>query len=591
LLDRLAGRRNPAPRTAPQQTPAAPQFSRERPDHAGRAAIDEADGSARLDEAASKGGAHLAGAEDHDRPEVHAALLTRHDRRALMSLPRAGLALFRHSSGGCCEIAAIMSDHDRARTVRAAHADPVNACRALGPSARLAWRGSGLHRRRPNRDPIKVWPMNATSNPRSAGLDFGTTNSVAALSGGAGAETRLLLLEGPGGPAELFRSALCFWHDEAVRGGLAVAAGPAAIHEYLDLPSDSRFLQSFKSVAASRTFETVAVFDKRFRFEELGRLFLDKLSASAAGQLGGLERLVVGRPVEYAGSKPDPALARERYDGMFGGFAREVQYVYEPLGAAFSYASRLTRPAVLLVADFGGGTSDFSVVQVGEPGTARRCRPLGHAGIGIAGDRFDYRIVDRLILPMLGKGGHYRSFDKVLEIPGGYFADFGDWAKLALMRNRRTLAELDRLRRSALDPEAISRMILMIENELGFPLYDAVGRLKRELSQAEQATFRFSGAGLKIEAEVTRSDFESWIAPDVEQIAATVDRAMAAAGLTEANIDRVFLTGGTSLVPLVRSIFTTRFGAGKVMSGGELTSIAHGLALIAGEEDLAGWAA
>jgi hypothetical chaperone protein len=192
---------------------------------------------------------------------------------------------------------------------------------------------------------------------------------------------------------------------------------------------------------------------------------------------------------------------------------------------------------------------------------------------------------------MLGKGGHYRSFDKVIEIPGGYFADFGDWAKLALMRNRRTLAELDRLRRSALDPEAISRMILMIENELGFLLYDAVGRLKRALSMAERATFRFSGAGLEIEAEVTRSDFEGWIGPDVERIAATVDRAMAAAGLAEADIDRVFLTGGTSLVPLVRSIFTTRFGAGKVMSGGELTSIAHGLALIAGEEDLAGWAA
>jgi hypothetical chaperone protein len=196
--------------------------------------------------------------------------------------------------------------------------------------------------------------MTATSSPRLAGLDFGTTNSVAALSSGAGAEPRLLLLEGPGGPAELFRSALCFWHDEAVRGGLAVAAGPAAVHEYLEYPSDRRFLQSFKSVAASRTFETAPVFDRRFRFEELGRLFLDKMAASASGQLDRLDRLVVGRPVEYAGANPDPALARERYERMFGGLAREIHYVYEPLGAAFSYASRLTKPAVLLVADFAG---------------------------------------------------------------------------------------------------------------------------------------------------------------------------------------------------------------------------------------------
>jgi hypothetical chaperone protein len=124
------------------------------------------------------------------------------------------------------------------------------------------------------------------------------------------------------------------------------------------------------------------VFDKRFRFEALGKLFLDRLAASASGQLDDLDRLVVGRPVEYAGASPDPDVARERYDVMFGGFARHVHYVYEPLGAAFSYASRLTEPALLLVADFGGGTSDFSVVQVGEPGAKPRCRPLGHAGSG-----------------------------------------------------------------------------------------------------------------------------------------------------------------------------------------------------------------
>ncbi|CAA9530081.1 MAG: Uncharacterized chaperone protein YegD [uncultured Sphingosinicella sp.] len=427
--------------------------------------------------------------------------------------------------------------------------------------------------------------------PRSAGLDFGTTNSVAAVGGEAGKAPRLISLDGPDGAAELFRSALCFWQDENARGGLAVAAGPAAIREYLESPTDSRFLQSFKSVAASRTFETASVFDRRFRFEELGKLFLDRLAAGASGQLDHLDRVVVGRPVEYAGASPSPVVARERYDAMFGGFAREVHYVYEPLGAAFSYASRLTEPAVLLVADFGGGTSDFSVVEVAEPGAGRRCRPLGYAGIGLAGDRFDYRIVDRLVLPMLGKGGRYRSFDKVLDIPGGYFADFGDWSKLALMRNRRTIAELERLRRNALDPEAIGRMIVMIENELGFPLYDAVGRLKRELSKADRATFRFSGAGLAVEAEVTRTEFESWISPDADLIATTVDRAIAAAGLADEDIDRVFLTGGTSLVPLVRSIFTTRFGTEKVMSGGELTSIAHGLALIAQEDDLSSWEA
>ncbi|MBQ1498005.1 MAG: Hsp70 family protein [Sphingomonas sp.] len=422
------------------------------------------------------------------------------------------------------------------------------------------------------------------------GFDFGTTNSVAALADEGG--STLVRLDGPERADPVFRSALCFWQDEAERGGLGVAAGPWAIAEYLDFPEGSRFLQSFKSVAASASFEHAIVFERRLRFEELGRTFLALMAARAQGALaGGARRVVVGRPVEYAGSRPDEALARQRYDAMFAGFGAEIHYVYEPLGAAFSYATRIAEPATVLVADFGGGTSDFSVVRIEAPGAPRRCSPLAHAGVGIAGDRFDQRIVEHLILPLLGKGGHYRSFDKVLDIPAGWFADFSDWSRLALMRNRKTLAELEKLRRAALDPQAIGRMIAVIEGELGYQLYHAVGALKRALSTADAAHFRFEGGDLAIEAEVTRAAFEAWIAPDMARIEAAVDRALALAGIDAAAIDRVFLTGGTSLTPRVRRLFEERFGAERIAAGGELTSIAHGLALIGGQEDVSAWAA
>ncbi|MBN8810266.1 MULTISPECIES: Hsp70 family protein [unclassified Sphingomonas] len=422
------------------------------------------------------------------------------------------------------------------------------------------------------------------------GFDFGTTNSVAALAGDGGSE--LVRLAGPESGDPVFRSALCFWQDEAERGGLGVAAGPWAIAEYLDFPEGSRFLQSFKSVAASASFEHAIVFERRLRFEELGRTFLALMAARAEGALaGGARRVVVGRPVEYAGSRPDPALARQRYDAMFAGFGAEVHYVYEPLGAAFSYATRIAEPATVLVADFGGGTSDFSVVRIEAPGAVRRCSPLAHAGVGIAGDRFDQRIVEHLILPLLGKGGSYRSFDKVLDIPAGWFADFSDWSRLALMRNRKTLAELEKLRRAALDPQAIGRMIAVIEGELGYQLYHAVGALKRALSAEEAAHFHFEGGDLAIEADVTRGEFEAWIAPDMARIEAAVDRALALAGMDAQAIDRVFLTGGTSLTPRVRRLFEARFGGERIAAGGELTSIAHGLALIGCQEDVSAWAA
>ncbi|WP_213980442.1 Hsp70 family protein [Sphingomonas sp. dw_22] len=423
------------------------------------------------------------------------------------------------------------------------------------------------------------------------GLDFGTTNSVVSRADGTGA-SELVPFVGEHATGAVFRSALCFWLDDAVRGGVAHEAGPWAIAEYLEWPHDSRFIQSFKSVAASPLFEQATVFDKRYRFEELGRIFLARLTAHAGGALDSRPaRIVVGRPVEYAGARADAALARQRYNRMFEGFGTEIHYVYEPLGAAYSYASRLTEPATILVADFGGGTSDFSIVRVAEPGAARRCVPLGSAGIGIAGDRFDYRIVDRLILPMLGKGGLYRSFDKVLEIPRSYFADFADWSRLALMRNRKTLDELGRLQRSAIEPDAIGRMIALIDNELGYPLYDAVGQVKRALSSQDHAGFRFSGAGLEIEADVSRAEFETWIAEDLARIGQTIDAALARSGVEAGAIDRVFLTGGSSLIPAIRAMFARRFGEDRLATGGELTSIAHGLALIGGEANVAEWAA
>jgi hypothetical chaperone protein len=159
------------------------------------------------------------------------------------------------------------------------------------------------------------------------------------------------------------------------------------------------------------------------------------------------------------------------------------------------------------------------------------------------------------------------------------------------MRNHRTLRELARLQLAAVDPVPIGRMITIVENELGYALYEAVNRLKRSLSSQESANFRFSGGGVDIDAEVTREAFEGWIAADVVRVEQIIDQALAAAGLAAAAIDKVFLTGGTSLIPRIRRIFLDRFGEDAIEAGGELTSIAHGLALIANEGSPSAWVA
>ncbi len=140
-----------------------------------------------------------------------------------------------------------------------------------------------------------------------------------------------------------------------------------------------------------------------------------------------------------------------------------------------------------------------------------------------------------------------------------------------------------------MDPAAIRRMIAVIENELGHSLYETVGQLKRTLSSQATAEFCFKGPGIAIAEQVRREDFERWIAPDLARIAQTVDVALAKANLLPHQIDHVFLTGGSSLIPAVRQLFVQRFGESRIAQGNELTSIAHGLALMAEDPDLPDW--
>jgi hypothetical chaperone protein len=219
-----------------------------------------------------------------------------------------------------------------------------------------------------------------------------------------------------------------------------------------------------------------------------------------------------------------------------------------------------------------------------------RAEPLGHAGIGIAGDAFDYRIVDRVVSPRLGKGGQHRSMGKVLTVPGSYYANFARWNQLALMKSSGELKELHELVRDSLDPGPLQKFIDIIEYDLGFALYRAVSATKIALSGADEAPFRFDAEGVTVEATVTRRDFEGWIAGDVARIAATVDGALAQARMSAGEIDRVFLTGGTSFVPAIRRLFAERFGEERLTSADQFESIAYGLALIGQTADPERWA-
>jgi hypothetical chaperone protein len=191
---------------------------------------------------------------------------------------------------------------------------------------------------------------------------------------------------------------------------------------------------------------------------------------------------------------------------------------------------------------------------------------------------FDYRIIDRVISPLLGKGDTYRVMATDLPVPPEYFSAFARWHRLSLMRTPRTLRAIEEVARASAHPERLRGLIALIEQERGYQLYQTVSALKAALSHEQAAQLSFHQAGLAIEATVTRAEFDSWIAPDLAQLDATIGQVLDEAG--HPTVDHVFLTGGTSFVPAVRALFDRRFGAERVQSGGEFVSVAEGLALI-----------
>jgi hypothetical chaperone protein len=300
---------------------------------------------------------------------------------------------------------------------------------------------------------------------------------------------------------------------------------------------------------------------------------------------------VVGRPVEFAGAQPNAALAQQRYDAALKRFGfSEILYVYEPVAAAFFFARGLSRSATVLVADFGGGTTDYSIIRFEVAGNTLRAQPMGHGGIGVAGDNFDYRIIDNVILPKLGKGSQYRHMGKTLELPQSLFANFARWNLLSVLKTMNEFRDLKDLLRWCKEPEKIAKLIDLIEDDQGYPLYKAISEAKARLSSEEEVELHFPPLGDEFHVTIARHDFEQWIADDLHRIEKALDEVMNSARVEAGAIDKVFLTGGTSFVPAVRRTFERRFGADKIESGDELLSIANGLAMIGEREDAAQWA-
>ena len=314
----------------------------------------------------------------------------------------------------------------------------------------------------------------------AVGFDFGTTNSAIAVLNQE-RDVQLASFPSLSGPIEAVRSVLYIEGLRTASGARKAHAlvGSAAIERYLQAEEKGRLIQSLKSHLSSRSLTGTEVLGRRYKLEDLVARILGDLRKQAEEYFARpIRSAMVGRPVRFVGAETaeddDFAVTRLRAAFSVAGFER-VDFELEPVAAACSYEASLDHDELILIGDFGGGTSDFSLLRVG-PEIRRRGRSpqdlLGNSGVGLAGDAFDARIVRKLVSPALGSNSEARSLGKLLPaVPAWIYANLERWHYLSFLRTNNVREILKSARVRALEPEKIQALITLIEEDLGYQLH------------------------------------------------------------------------------------------------------------------------
>lgn len=348
----------------------------------------------------------------------------------------------------------------------------------------------------------------------------------------------------------------------------------------VDVAANGRLLQSIKTALRDASYDGTQIFDRFYKIEELVAVLLSALRERCEQAIGRpVRQAVLGRPVKYS---DDAAVDRRAQDKMLeaarlAGFD-EVVFELEPVGGAYLYhQSRPCRERVL-VFDFGGGTLDMTIMEVGG---ATPPRTLATQGVLLGGDDLTAALM-RTLLKWFGEGS---CLPDGMPFPPHILEMLSSWQSIVELSRPRFASLLEQGKRGS-DPQGIRRLEVLATRQLGFELFQALEKTKMGLSSQDVVRLVFERDGLSLKEYVIRSTFESLIRQEVERTDAAIDELLTKSGLAADDISGVLRTGGSSEIPVFVDLLARRFGPDRIQAIDAFTTITGGLALKGRELDV-----
>ena len=409
------------------------------------------------------------------------------------------------------------------------------------------------------------------------GIDFGTTNSVLSIFD----RSTKQIVETISVPSILY-----FPINQSSEDDLNYLIGEKAIESYLVENMKGRFMKSIKQILPVSSFVNTRIGNNLYSASDLVSFILIDLKKAADKIIGyTCETAIIGRPVFFDDlnkGKDDLAQKRLLEAAEIAGFT-SIRFQFEPISAAFAYEKTIEKKERVLVADLGGGTTDFTLIELDptkSTSTNRREDILATGGIYIGGDNFDSSFMWEKGTPYFGRGIQYESMPgKMVDLPTSFFQNICSWKEMNFFNGQKVKNSLNQYFVYTKRNPIFKNLITLIDNNLGFSVFKEIEKVKIQLTENELSNFEFSKLDIKIKEEISKEIYAEIIQDDVSSIERYLNKFLKSNAIDSSQIDSLFLTGGTSLVPSVKQIFEQKFPTTPIHSGDNFISVANGLAL------------